>query len=115
MLALRRSRQVPRIADRGRRRLRAPLGEGARRAGWGCRMLPLADGGEGTLEALGGASRTALVTGPLGSLAHRRPELAGWTAAVRFLRRHSPRGSRRRAEPRETIPSRRRRAGTGKS
>src|SRR4029078_2520539 len=28
--------------------------------------LPVADGGEGTLEALGGANRTSIVTGPLG-------------------------------------------------
>ena len=33
------------------------LAEGARRSGWQCRELPLADGGEGTLEALGGANR----------------------------------------------------------
>lgn len=47
--------------------------EGARRAGWECRLLPLADGGEGTLAALGGANRMSLVTGPLGI-----PVEAGW-------------------------------------
>jgi len=31
-----------------------------------CDLVPLADGGEGTLEALGGANRTTTVTGPLG-------------------------------------------------
>lgn len=36
-------------------------------------IQPLADGGEGTLEALGGANRTATVTGPLGD-----PVQAGW-------------------------------------
>jgi glycerate kinase len=41
--------------------------------GWRCRRLPLADGGEGTLEALGGANRTTRVTGPLG-----RPVEAAW-------------------------------------
>ena len=41
--------------------------------GSGCRTLPLADGGEGTLEALGGANRTTLVADPLG-----RPVEAGW-------------------------------------
>jgi glycerate kinase len=41
--------------------------------GWRCRQLPLADGGEGTLEALGGANRTTRVTDPLG-----RPVEAGW-------------------------------------
>ena len=35
--------------------------------------LPAADGGEGTLEALGGPNRTSLVTGPL-----RRRTEAGW-------------------------------------
>ena len=30
--------------------------------------VPMADGGEGTLEALGGQNQTSLVTGPLGDL-----------------------------------------------
>lgn len=34
--------------------------------GHDCVQVPLADGGEGTLEALGGPNRTSLVTGPLG-------------------------------------------------
>jgi glycerate kinase len=46
------------------------LAEGA---GGDCRELPLADGGEGTLEVLGGANRTTRVTGPLGE-----PVDAGW-------------------------------------
>ena len=46
------------------------LAEGA---GPGCRELPLADGGEGTLDVLGGANRTTTVTGPLGD-----PVDAGW-------------------------------------
>jgi glycerate kinase len=33
--------------------------------GWHCIQLPLADGGEGTLEAFGGANRVSQVTGPL--------------------------------------------------
>jgi glycerate kinase len=32
-----------------------------------CDQVPMADGGEGTLEALGGANRTSTVTGPLGA------------------------------------------------
>ncbi len=32
-----------------------------------CRLIPLADGGEGTLEVLGGANRTTQVRGPLGA------------------------------------------------
>ena len=36
-------------------------------AGSTCTQVPMADGGDGTLEALGGPNRTSLVTGPLGS------------------------------------------------
>src|SRR6478735_588604 len=38
-----------------------------------CVELPMADGGEGTLDVLGGANRTSTVTGPLGD-----PVQAGW-------------------------------------
>lgn len=36
-------------------------------AGWECDAAPVADGGEGTLEAIGGSVRRARVTGPLGN------------------------------------------------
>jgi glycerate kinase len=49
------------------------IARGARRVGIDCDELPVADGGEGTLDALGGANRTTLVTGPLGD-----PVTAGW-------------------------------------
>lgn len=42
-------------------------------AGWTCVQLPLADGGEGTLDAFGGGNRTSRVTGP-----HGRPVDAAW-------------------------------------
>jgi len=45
----------------------------ARSLGWECVQLPLADGGEGTLEAFGGGNRTTRVTGPDG-----RPVDAAW-------------------------------------
>jgi glycerate 2-kinase len=45
----------------------------AERHGWRCRTVPLADGGEGMLDAFGGANRSTLVTGPLG-----RPVEAAW-------------------------------------
>lgn len=45
----------------------------ARDVGWGCDQIPLADGGEGSLDVLGGANRWTVVTGPLGS-----PVEAGW-------------------------------------
>jgi glycerate kinase len=49
----------------------------ARAAGWRARAMPVADGGEGTLEAVGGRPRFATVTGPLGD-----PVRAEW----RFIR-----------------------------
>jgi glycerate kinase len=51
----------------------AAIGRAAEAHGWRCTEIPLADGGEGTLDALGGANRTTLVTGPLGDAVH-----AGW-------------------------------------
>ncbi len=45
----------------------------AEAAGHSCVQVPMADGGEGTLAALGGANRTSEVTGPLG-----RPVSAEW-------------------------------------
>jgi glycerate kinase len=64
--------------DKFRGSLSAPeaaraIAAGARAAGWTCRELPLADGGEGTLDAFGGPNRTTRVTGPLG-----KPVDAGW-------------------------------------
>jgi glycerate 2-kinase len=48
------------------RQAAAAIAAGAVRAGWTAVELPLADGGEGTLEALGGGNRRTAVTGPLG-------------------------------------------------
>jgi glycerate kinase len=44
----------------------AAIAAGASRTGWTTRELPLADGGEGTLDVLGGGNRRSAVTGPLG-------------------------------------------------
>jgi glycerate kinase len=44
----------------------AAIGHAAWEAGWECDELPVADGGEGTLEVLGGPNRSTIVTGPLG-------------------------------------------------
>ena len=49
------------------------IASAARSAGARCDEVPMADGGEGTLEVLGGPNRTTLVTGPLGD-----PVRAGW-------------------------------------
>ena len=44
--------------------------EGSRRAGgWSCTAVPVADGGEGTLDVLGGKVRFTTVMGPLGDTA----------------------------------------------
>jgi glycerate 2-kinase len=51
----------------------AAVGKAAAALGWRCDEVPLADGGEGTLDVLGGANRRSLVTGPLGD-----PVEAGW-------------------------------------
>lgn len=45
----------------------AAMADAAKTAGWTPRRLPLADGGEGTLDALGGPNRATVVTGPLGT------------------------------------------------
>jgi glycerate kinase len=42
------------------------IAAGAERAGWSAVQLPLADGGDGTLDVLGGGNRRTAVTGPLG-------------------------------------------------
>jgi glycerate 2-kinase len=42
------------------------IAAGAARAGWAAVELPLADGGEGTLDVLGGGNRRTTVSGPLG-------------------------------------------------
>ena len=46
----------------------AAIATGVRLAGHEAIEVPVADGGEGTLEALGGANRVNTVTGPLGRL-----------------------------------------------
>jgi len=64
----------------------AAIAAGAARAGWGAVELPLADGGEGTLEALGGGNRTTRVTGPLGEPVDAEWRLAGGVAVVEAAR-----------------------------
>jgi glycerate kinase len=51
----------------------AAIGHACWELGHDCDEVPVADGGEGTLDALGGANRTSTVTGPLGD-----PVDAGW-------------------------------------
>ena len=44
----------------------AAIGRAAAAHGWSCDEVPMADGGEGTLDAFGGPNRSTTVTGPLG-------------------------------------------------
>ena len=60
----------------------AAIGRVVRRFGGECIELPLADGGEGTLDALGGPNRTSLVTGPLGDAVKAPWRLNGKTAII---------------------------------
>ena len=56
----------------------AALSDGLVAQGHDVTVCPLADGGEGTLEVLGGANRTTSVTGPLGDVVE-----AGWRSMGR--------------------------------
>lgn len=60
----------------------AAIARAAAAHGWDCDQVPMADGGEGTLEALGGANRTTTVTGPLGQPVPARWRLDGRTAVI---------------------------------
>ena len=55
-------------------------------AGHDCVQLPVADGGEGTLEALGGANRTSTVTGPLGDPVQAEWRFHRGTAVIEMAR-----------------------------
>jgi len=55
------------------RQAAAAITAGAGGAGWTAVELPLADGGEGTLDVLGGGNRHTTVSGPLG-----KPVEAAW-------------------------------------
>lgn len=48
--------------------------------------VPMSDGGDGLLEALGGANRTATVTGPLGDPVHAEWRIARGTAVIEMAR-----------------------------
>jgi glycerate 2-kinase len=64
----------------------AAVGRAAAAHGWTCDEVPLADGGEGTLDALGGPNRTTTVTGPLGDPVDARWRLDGRTAVIEMAR-----------------------------
>jgi glycerate kinase len=58
----------------------------AARAGWDCTPVPMADGGEGSLEVLGGPNRRSLVTGPLGDPVEAEWRLARGVAVIEMAR-----------------------------
>jgi glycerate kinase len=58
------------------------IGRAAVAAGWTADEAPMADGGEGTVEALGGANRTTIVAGPLGDPVEAPWRLARGTAII---------------------------------
>lgn len=64
----------------------AAVGRAAAAAGWDCDQVPVADGGEGTLDVLGGPNRTATVTGPLGDPVEAAWRLDGRTAVIEMAR-----------------------------
>lgn len=55
-------------------------------SGGTCELVPVADGGEGFLEAMGGANRMTVVTGPLGDPVEAEWRLSGGQAVVEMAR-----------------------------
>ena len=64
----------------------AAIVRGASALGLPCVALPLADGGEGMLDVLGGPNRTTTVSGPLGAAVEASWRLDGTTAYVEMAR-----------------------------
>jgi glycerate 2-kinase len=64
----------------------AALGRAAAAAGWHCDRVALADGGEGTLDVLGGPNRATAVTGPLGDPVRAEWRLDGRTAVIEMAK-----------------------------
>jgi glycerate kinase len=64
----------------------AAICRGVVRAGGTATALPLADGGEGTLEVLGGGNRTTMVMGPLGDPVEASWRLNRRTAIIEMAR-----------------------------
>ena len=64
----------------------AAVARAATAAGWQCDQAPVADGGEGILEALGGAVRTATVHGPLGHPVEAEWRMRGDAAVIEMAK-----------------------------
>jgi glycerate kinase len=68
------------------REIAAAIGHACWERGIDCVEVPMADGGDGILEALGGANRTSTVTGPLGDPVDAQWRLAKGTAVIEMAR-----------------------------
>jgi glycerate kinase len=68
------------------REVASAVAAAADRARWSCTQVPMADGGEGTLDALGGPNRTSTVSGPLGDPVEVEWRLARGTAVIEMAR-----------------------------
>jgi glycerate kinase len=66
--------------------LAAAIAAAAEAAGWTCDQAPVADGGEGLLEALGGSQRWMTVTGPLGAPVEAEWRMRDGTAVIEMAR-----------------------------
>lgn len=64
----------------------AAIGSACWERGHDCREIPMADGGEGLLDVLGGANRTDTVTGPLGTPVEAEWRLSQGTAIIEMAR-----------------------------
>jgi glycerate kinase len=64
----------------------AAVGHACWELGFDCDEVPLADGGEGTLDVLGGPNRTSTVTGPLGDLVEAQWRLSRDVAVIEMAR-----------------------------
>lgn len=64
----------------------AAIGHACWELGIDCTEMPMADGGEGTLEVLGGPNRTTLVTGPLGDPVRAEWRFHRGTAVIEMAR-----------------------------
>jgi glycerate 2-kinase len=68
------------------REVGAAIARAAASAGWTCDQAPVADGGEGILDAFGGRPRFARVRGPLGAPVDAEWRLDGTTAVIEMAR-----------------------------
>lgn len=64
----------------------AAVGRAATQLDWSCDEVPMADGGEGLLDVLGGVNRTTSVRGPLGEPVDAAWRLDGNTAVIEMAR-----------------------------